>query len=159
MIILELYFVCREDNEVEERNWNKARVITEDTELYSCQTCHQVSIRILKALFMFLLSALTLVCLVASTMALLYIISHLNNYVHFVNGLSDSGGHADCGVPVCKYRNNVPTKACDGVRWKWCLLLVLITPYFFTLLRSMWKIAFKRKRTPKLAALVSVRSL
>ena len=36
------------------------------------------------------------------------------------------------------------------VRWLWCLLLMMVTPYFFVFLRSAWNCCFKTKKNPSL---------
>ena len=38
------------------------------------------------------------------------------------------------------------------VRWLWCLLLIMVTPYFFVFLRSAWNCCFKTKKNPTLDA-------
>lgn len=37
-----------------------------------------------------------------------------------------------------------------AVRWLWCLLLIMVTPYLFVFLRSAWNCCFKTKKNPSL---------
>ena len=42
------------------------------------------------------------------------------------------------------------------VRWLWCLLLIMVTPYFFVFVRSAWNCCFKTKKNPTLDAFLLV---
>lgn len=42
------------------------------------------------------------------------------------------------------------------VLWAWCLTLIMCTPYVFTLLKCLWSMAFKMKKTPTLDVVVFV---
>ncbi len=42
------------------------------------------------------------------------------------------------------------------VRWLWCLLLIMVTPYFFVFARSAWYCCFKTKDNPSLGVFLVV---
>ena len=49
-------------------------------------------------------------------------------------------------------------KICEAitVRWIWAGILLVCAPYIFVFFRSMWKVCFKRKKSPTFAALLLV---
>ncbi len=137
--------------------------------------CWAGATKALKVVFCVLSCAIILSCCVASKLTILFATSNLNLHVGFrktpsyaerlyddwnstelysslspPENLSFEGNYSKCGVPVCieeKYRSR------DVIRWMWCVLMCVGTPYILSSLQCVWKIIFKKKRTPEGRAL------
>jgi chitin synthase len=138
------------DTEFEVKLWDAPRELKEDTKLNECASCYTWSIRIGKVLFIFFIFVVVLGCLASSKLSLLFITASMNPYFKFRETQDDAEGHYDasyseCGVPTCMFDRDKPE---NNVRWIWSLHMSMCVPYVFCCLKSLWKVAFKKKASP-----------
>ena len=138
----------------DKKPWDPFRENKKDTELYGCEGCFKISKIILKIIFILVVFALVLGCVVVSKMCILMIASNLNQAFSFTTQyvldgcqkIPRSGNdNTTCGMPVCKDKANLGKTT---VRWIWCMVMCLGFPYLIVFIRSIRKVLFKKKRSP-----------
>ena len=145
-------------------NWDVFRKYMYESSLYAFEGLFKIAGKVMKVAFILISFGLILTGLVTSKLAVLFATANMNPFVGFRKN-DCSGTIAECqeagkagdvrwGVPVLY--DVADCKARDVVRWLWCMMLCMCTPYVLTFTDSMWTICFKKKRNPKWSAVFFV---
>ena len=87
-----------------------------------------------------------------STMSL--VVNDTDNFINFIDNLMRNSVIQE----IVQYRR---VHMCEEItmRWAWGLILCVCTPYVLTLARSIWRIIFKKTKSPKLSVVIFVSTM
>ena len=79
------------------------------------------------------------------------VVNDTDNFIDFIDNLMLNSVIQE----IVQYRR---VHMCEEItmRWAWGLFLCVCTPYVLTLARSIWRIIFKKTKSPKLSVVMFV---
>ena len=132
--------------------WDHTREFPHDTEIFELDAFYTVVKKLLKVVYIVVIGALNVLCVVGSKMTLLFIASSMNLDAEFFH--PNSTDDVRCGTPRCVASDQ--DVQLHSVRWIWSMTLCVGTPYVLSFLQAVWILCFKNKKRPSVTAVAWV---